>query len=363
MEREGDQVAESSQREPLKLPLPLDGTLRIDRPLRADAARTMRKILEVAEEVLSKDPAATLEKIAAAAGVARTTVYRRFATREALIDAMSEVAMREVEQAIDEGRPENAPPMVAFHQITANLIEIKSGWRFTMNQAHALHGTAAKIHGRIFDKCMRLLERAQAAGYIRPEVDLGWARSAYHALIEQAFRERAETGRDPDELAERLVDTLWDEDPPRTAVSSVRTHIYHLRGIVRRLGYPAISEQLTTELSGYTLKIDPESIDSEVFSRLVVEGKAMLHSERFEEASYLLGRALDLWRGQPMAKVDTRPGLTPHAVQLREERLSTLQLRIEADMRLGRHRELIGELKGLVAADPYNEGFHPRLIH
>jgi DNA-binding SARP family transcriptional activator len=159
-----------------------------------------------------------------------------------------------------------------------------------------------------------------------------------------------------------LVDELWDEDPPRTAVSSVRTHIYHLRGIVRRLGYPAISEQLTTELSGYTLKIDPESIDSEVFSRLVVEGKAMLHSERFEEASYLLGRALDLWRGQPMANVDTGPVLTRHAVQLREERLSTLQLRIEADMRLGRHRELIGELKGLVAADPYNEWFHARLI-
>src|SRR5256885_13488932 len=105
---------------------------------------------------------------------------------------MSELAMMEVEQAIDEGRPETAPPMVAFHEITANLIEIKSGWRFTMNQAHALHGTAAQIHDRIYDKCLRLLERAQAAGAIRPDVDLIWVRGAYHALLEPALRDRAE---------------------------------------------------------------------------------------------------------------------------------------------------------------------------
>lgn len=179
-------------------------------PLRADAERTVRKILEVAEQVLSEDPGATLEKIAAAAGVARTTLYRRFSTREALIEAMSELALGEVEQAIDDGRPETAPPMVAFHEITANLIEIKSGWRFTMNQVHAPRGRAGEIYGRIFDKGLRLLERAEAAGEIRPGVDLRWARGVYHALIEQAFRERAETGRDPDALAEIVVDTLFN---------------------------------------------------------------------------------------------------------------------------------------------------------
>lgn len=198
----------------MRLPLRSEDTVG-QRRLRADAERTVRKILEVAEVVLSKDPTATLEKIAAAAGVARTTLYRRFATREALINAMSELAMREVEQAIDEGRPETAPPMVAFHEITANLIEIKSGWRFTMNQAQSLHGPAAEIHDRIFDKSLRLFERAQKTGAIRPDVDLGWGRSVYHALIEQAFRERAETGRDPDTLAERVVGTLFNGIGPR----------------------------------------------------------------------------------------------------------------------------------------------------
>jgi AcrR family transcriptional regulator len=182
---------------------------RLDRPLRADTERTVRKILEVAEQILSKDPAATLERIASAAGVARTTLYRRFATREALIAAMSTQALTEVEEAIDRGRPETAPPMVAFHEITANLIEIKSGWRFAMRNVGAPDSPAGEIHERIFEKCLRLLERAEAAGAIRPGVDLGWARDVYHALIEQAYQERADTGRDRDALAELVVGTLF----------------------------------------------------------------------------------------------------------------------------------------------------------
>lgn len=153
-----------------------------------------------------------------------------------------------------------------------------------------------------------------------------------------------------------LVDELWSETPPRTALSSVRTHIYNLRGSA------AISDLLVTETSGYTLKVDPERIDSKVFAKLVAQGKDMMRGERFEEASRCLGKALGMWRGRPMANVDTGPVLTRHAVQLQEQRLNALQLRIEADMRLGRHRELIGELKDLVAADPYNEWFHARLI-
>jgi SARP family transcriptional regulator, regulator of embCAB operon len=154
-----------------------------------------------------------------------------------------------------------------------------------------------------------------------------------------------------------LVDELWSETPPRTAVSSVRTHVYHLRTSVRDIG-----ERLVTEPSGYVLKIDPGRIDSEVFARRVRHAKELLAGERLEEASRTLRAALALWRGQPLASVDTGPVLARHAVQLREARLNALQLRIEADMSLDRHRELIGELKDMVAADPYNEWFHARLI-
>ncbi|HEX3589685.1 MAG TPA: TetR/AcrR family transcriptional regulator [Pseudonocardiaceae bacterium] len=185
------------------------------RQLRADAERTVRKILGVAEDVLSGDPTASMEKIAGVAGVARTTVHRHFASRDALIAAMAEFALSQVERAIDTGRPNTAPPSVALHEITANVIQIKSGWRFTMDQVHPMQGAAGEIRDRIFDKCLKLLDRAQQAGMIRADADLGWCRRVYHALIEQAFHQRAESGGDPDALAERVVDTLLNGVGPR----------------------------------------------------------------------------------------------------------------------------------------------------
>lgn len=160
-----------------------------------------------------------------------------------------------------------------------------------------------------------------------------------------------------------LVDELWSETPPRTALSSVRTHVYHLRSSVTAFGEPARCEELiSTEPSGYTLKADPALVDSEVFTALVNSAKSHLRGDRVEDASRCLARALDIWRGDPLANVDVGPVLTRHAVQLREQQLNALQLRIEADMMLGRHRELIGELKERITVDPYNEWFHARLI-
>ncbi|MFJ8310488.1 MULTISPECIES: TetR/AcrR family transcriptional regulator [unclassified Streptomyces] len=179
-----------------------------ERPLRADAERTVRNILEVAERVLGEDPTASLGQIATAAGVARTTLHRRFASREALIDAMAAHAFRQVEEAIDVGRPETAPPMVALHQITANVIQIKSGWRYTVGQPQLRDPEAVAAHERIFAKGHLLLERAKEAGLLRPDADLSWARRVYHALIEQAIIESAENATDPDTLAAAVVDTL-----------------------------------------------------------------------------------------------------------------------------------------------------------
>ncbi|MFJ7272794.1 TetR/AcrR family transcriptional regulator [Streptomyces sp. NPDC099050] len=179
------------------------------RPLRADAERTVRTILEVAERVLGEDPAASLGQIAAAAGVARTTVHRRFASREALIDAMAAHAFRQVEEAIDIGRPETAPPLVALHQITANVIQIKSGWRYTVGQPQLRDPVAIAAHDRIFNKGDLLMRRVQQAGLLRPDADLGWARRVYHALIEQAILEQADNPTtDPDTLAAAVVDAL-----------------------------------------------------------------------------------------------------------------------------------------------------------
>ncbi|WP_405401200.1 TetR/AcrR family transcriptional regulator [Streptomyces sp. NBC_01104] len=178
------------------------------RPLRADTERTVRTILEAAERVLATNPAATMEQFARAAGVARTTVHRRFATREALLDDLTGWAARQFAAAVDSARPDAAPPLVALYQVTANVLRVKTDWSFAMNRAaEDTHPEAARIHAEVRATCVNLFRRAQEAGVLRPDIELDWTRRVYYALIHEAAKEGA-GGGDTDALATRVVDTL-----------------------------------------------------------------------------------------------------------------------------------------------------------
>jgi AcrR family transcriptional regulator len=179
------------------------------RPLRADAERTVRTILEAAERVLTRDPAATMEEIAAAAGVARTTVHRRFSTREALIASLAGWASRQLEAAVDEARPDTAPPLVALYQATANVLRVKFSWGFSMGTALAKGGEVEEIQCRILDTCDRLFRRLRDSGALRADVDPVWARRVYYALIHEVCQDvGTESGPDADTLATQLINTL-----------------------------------------------------------------------------------------------------------------------------------------------------------
>ncbi|WP_328753823.1 TetR/AcrR family transcriptional regulator [Streptomyces sp. NBC_00269] len=178
------------------------------RPLRADTERTVQAILEAAERVLAANPAATMEQLAQAAGVARTTVHRRFATREALLDELTGWAARQFADAVDTARPDAAPPLVALYQVTANVLRVKTDWSFAMNRAaEDAHPEAARIHAEVRATCVRLFRRAQQADVLRSDIDLDWTRRVYYALIHEAAKEGA-GGGDADALATRVVDTL-----------------------------------------------------------------------------------------------------------------------------------------------------------
>lgn len=177
------------------------------RPLRADAERSIRAIMEAAERLLAVNPAATMEQIAEAAGVARATVHRRFASREALIEIMTTAAWRELDKAVDAARPYTAPPLVSLHQATANVLQTKTGWRFALDHVTPLSPQAVLIAEQVTAKCDALLRRARDAGILSPDADLVWTRRAYLALLNEACRE-FEPGDDPDTGAAQVIDTL-----------------------------------------------------------------------------------------------------------------------------------------------------------
>lgn len=178
------------------------------RPLRADAERTVQAILQASERVLAANPAATMEQLAEAAGVARTTIHRRFASREALLDELTGWAARQFADAVVSGRPDTGPPLIALYQVTANVLRVKASWSFAMNRAaKASHPEAARIHAEVQGTCDRLFRRAQQAGVLRSDIDLVWTRRVYYALIHEAAAEGADAG-DTDARATRVVDTL-----------------------------------------------------------------------------------------------------------------------------------------------------------
>lgn len=146
-----------------------------------------------------------MEQIAEAAGVARTTVHRRFASRDALVDAMTAWATRQFAAAIEAARPQDAPPLVALYQVTANVLRVKIDWGFAMSRARSGDPEVARVHADAEAACERLFLRAQAAGVLRADVEPEWARRVYYALLHEAAQVRDDT---PEALATRLVDTL-----------------------------------------------------------------------------------------------------------------------------------------------------------
>jgi AcrR family transcriptional regulator len=159
----------------------------MDRPLRADAARTVHAILEAAERVLAEDPGASMEQIAEQAGVVRTTVHRRFANRQALIEALAASAKRQLMDAVEDAHLDTAPPLVALHRVTANMLRIKSVWRFTLGHPLADTPLTAVIWSEINAGALEFFARAQHEGLLAPDADLMWARRVYYALVDESL--------------------------------------------------------------------------------------------------------------------------------------------------------------------------------
>lgn len=164
-------------------------------------------------------------------------------------------------------------------------------------------------------------------------------------------------------LAEALAEELWQNDPPPTAMATLQTYVYQLRKALGSDGRDRDGMIRTqTDPSGYVLTVNPEQLDLARFRSLLREGRRALEEHRPDRASEVLHNALSLWQGPALGGLCTGPVLEADAVYLEEERMNALELRIDADLCMGGHRQLISELKSLTAAHPLHEWFQSRLM-
>ncbi|MFG2760503.1 BTAD domain-containing putative transcriptional regulator [Streptomyces wuyuanensis] len=156
-----------------------------------------------------------------------------------------------------------------------------------------------------------------------------------------------------------LIDELWEGGPPVSALTTLQTYVYKLRKILMRHGG---KELLHTRPGGYLLEIPNTSIDLHRVEHAVSEGQASLETGNPARAREILAEALSIWRAPALVDVDQGGLLSSYATRLEEFRSRTLELRIEADLRLGHHRELVSELKSLVLTHPLHEHLHASLM-
>src|SRR5437763_1962735 len=147
--------------------------------------------------------------------------------------------------------------------------------------------------------------------------------------------------------SDRLIDRLWGERPPDTAPKALQVHVSQLR---KALG----SSFVQTRPPGYVLELGTADLDLHRFRRLRDEARSTAGSDP-ARTSELLDEALALWRGAPLADFTYEPFAQPEIARLEELRIGALEDRIEADMALGRHAEVIGELEALVGKHPLRE--------
>nr|MDT0660608.1 AfsR/SARP family transcriptional regulator [Micromonospora sp. DSM 115978] len=164
----------------------------------------------------------------------------------------------------------------------------------------------------------------------------------------------------------RLVDGLWGDRPPRSAIAALQMYV----SAVRRFLTPAWSATrdtsqhpiLVTEPSGYRLRVTVAQVDLLRFRVLATAGRRLLAEGRCGAGAGMIRQALAVWRGPVLPDVVRSGAIERCAVRLDAERLALLQERMAAELCQGRRLELVGELTDLCVQHPLREGFQQQLM-
>jgi YVTN family beta-propeller protein len=152
---------------------------------------------------------------------------------------------------------------------------------------------------------------------------------------------------------ERLIDELWGEAPPPTARKAVQVYVSQLRKALAVNG-----SAIETRSAGYVLEVDPECVDATRFAHLVAEARKLQAEGEIEAAARLFRLGDALWRGHALAGLHLRSYAASQVESLEDLRVSTLMDRVDCDLALGYHADVVGELEELAAQHP----FHERLV-
>ena len=155
---------------------------------------------------------------------------------------------------------------------------------------------------------------------------------------------------------ERLIDVLWEGDPPRSAQKSLQVYVHHLR---QALGGPST---VPRGPGGYSIERTDGDLDADRFGDLVDQGRRALAEGGAEPAAALFREALGLWQGPALSGVDSLPVVRDEAARLNELRWSCTEELMGAELDRGRHAEVIAELTALVNEHPFRERLRARLM-
>ncbi|MDG4825440.1 helix-turn-helix domain containing protein [Asanoa sp. WMMD1127] len=174
--------------------------------MRADAARNLAQVLRAGARLLADDPSTPLSAIASAAGVDRTTLHRRFASREALLSAVFDAKLDSAERVLDEARLTTAPVPVALHRFVEGIVPVSREWPV---DTHRMMRNDPPAAARAAGQSARLdafVQRAADEGFLRAGVAPEWARAVLDQLVSTAAYRFPEMP--PPEAADLVVDTL-----------------------------------------------------------------------------------------------------------------------------------------------------------
>lgn len=163
-----------------------------------------------------------------------------------------------------------------------------------------------------------------------------------------------------------LMEEIWGQDIPRSAATTLQTYILQLRRKIAAAldGDPTrqAKDVLVTQHGGYLLQVQPGQVDAYEFAQLTASGRAAHEAGDYQAASELLGRGLGMWNGSALVDVRIGTVLELEVLRMEEDRMAALERRMDADLRLGRHAEIVPELRVLVAQHPMHENFCAQLM-